>query len=107
MRLQNHLTLASLLPFTLADPVPPIPPPKQQPLSDQQHLLPSHPDSSSSLLNDNGVSVPFFASLERAARLVDIAYCVGTTGISPPFSCVSRCKDFPSLRLIRTWNTGV
>ncbi|KAK4158497.1 lipase A [Chaetomidium leptoderma] len=54
-----------------------------------------------------GVSTPFFAFLERAARLVDIAYCVGTTGISPPFSCVSRCKDFPSLRLLRTWNTGV
>ncbi|KAL2271158.1 hypothetical protein VTJ83DRAFT_529 [Remersonia thermophila] len=54
-----------------------------------------------------GVSLPFFASLERAARLVDIAYCVGTTGISPPFSCVSRCKDFPSLHLERTWNTGI
>jgi pimeloyl-ACP methyl ester carboxylesterase len=54
-----------------------------------------------------GVSIPFFSSLERAARLVDISYCVGTTGISPPFSCVSRCKDFPSLHLERTWNTGV
>ncbi|KAK3695024.1 Alpha/Beta hydrolase protein [Podospora appendiculata] len=54
-----------------------------------------------------GVSVPFFASLERMARLVDITYCVGTTGVSPPFSCASRCKDFPSLDLVRTWNTGV
>lgn len=54
-----------------------------------------------------GVSIPFFASLERLARLVDITYCVGTTGVSPPFSCVSRCKDFPSLHLERTWNTGV
>ncbi|KAL1839246.1 hypothetical protein VTJ49DRAFT_1724 [Mycothermus thermophilus] len=56
--------------------------------------------------SEPGVSLPFFASLERAARLVDITYCVGTTGISPPFSCVSRCKDFPSLHLERTWNTG-
>lgn len=54
-----------------------------------------------------GVSLPFFASLERMARLVDIAYCVGNTGVSKPFSCVSRCKDFPSLRLERTWNTGL
>ncbi|KAG7293085.1 hypothetical protein NEMBOFW57_003131 [Staphylotrichum longicolle] len=54
-----------------------------------------------------GVSTPFFASLERASRLVDITYCVGTSGIAPPFSCVSRCKEFPSLRLVRTWNTGV
>ncbi|KAK5663470.1 hypothetical protein OQA88_3899 [Cercophora sp. LCS_1] len=54
-----------------------------------------------------GVSVPFFASLERFARLVDITYCVGTTGVSPPFSCASRCKDFPTLHLERTWNTGV
>ncbi|KAK3952610.1 Alpha/Beta hydrolase protein [Pseudoneurospora amorphoporcata] len=54
-----------------------------------------------------GVSLPFFASLERMARLVDITYCVGTTGVSKPFSCVSRCKDFPTLRLERTWNTGL
>ena len=55
----------------------------------------------------SGVSVPFFASLERMARLVDITYCVGTTGVTKPFSCVSRCKEFPSLRLERTWNTGL
>ncbi|EGO52508.1 hypothetical protein NEUTE1DRAFT_72200 [Neurospora tetrasperma FGSC 2508] len=41
------------------------------------------------------------------ARLVDITYCVGTTGVSKPFSCVSRCKDFPSMQLERTWNTGL
>ncbi|KAM7207672.1 Alpha/Beta hydrolase fold [Naviculisporaceae sp. PSN 640] len=56
---------------------------------------------------NNGVSVTFFASLERMARLVDIAYCVGTTGISKPFSCASRCKDFPTLTLTKTWNTGI
>ncbi|KAL2184262.1 alpha/beta-hydrolase [Thermothelomyces heterothallicus CBS 203.75] len=56
-----------------------------------------------------GVSAALFSSLERASRLVDITYCVGTagTGIAPPFSCLSRCKDFPWLRLVRTWNTGV
>lgn len=55
----------------------------------------------------NGISNRFFASLERLSRLVDIAYCVGTTGLSRPFDCVSRCKDFPTLSLVTTWNTGV
>ncbi|KAI2614647.1 alpha/beta-hydrolase [Hypoxylon fragiforme] len=53
------------------------------------------------------ISPDLFASLERFSRLVDIAYCVGTTGVNPPFSCASRCKDFPSLDLVTTWNTGV
>ena len=59
------------------------------------------------LAPSGGISVPFFASLERLSRLVDIAYCVGTTGVRQPFTCASRCKDFPTLELITTWNTGV
>ncbi|KAK0631697.1 Alpha/Beta hydrolase protein [Immersiella caudata] len=74
----------------------PLGPPEQHTIS--PHDAPTSPQ---------GVSTPFFASLERLARLVDITYCVGTTGVSPPFSCASRCKDFPSLKLERTWNTGV
>ncbi|KAI1818406.1 Alpha/Beta hydrolase protein [Poronia punctata] len=54
----------------------------------------------------DGVSANFFASIERLSRLVDIAYCVGTSGIRQPFSCISRCKDFPTLELVTTWNTG-
>ncbi|KAK9425063.1 putative Alpha/Beta hydrolase protein [Seiridium unicorne] len=54
-----------------------------------------------------GISNAFFASLERLSRLVDVAYCVGTTGLTRPFECASRCKDFPTLNLITTWNTGV
>ncbi|CAK7243092.1 MAG: hypothetical protein STHCBS139747_004600 [Sporothrix thermara] len=58
---------------------------------------------------DKTISVPLFLSLERYARLVDIAYCVGITGsgISRPFSCVSRCADFPEVRLLSTWSTGI
>ncbi|KAI1385050.1 alpha/beta-hydrolase [Hypoxylon trugodes] len=65
------------------------------------------------LRNQDGGSIPehistgLFASLERLSRLVDITYCVGTTGIAPPFSCASRCDDFPTLDLVTTWNTGV
>ncbi|RWA09040.1 hypothetical protein EKO27_g6062 [Xylaria grammica] len=54
-----------------------------------------------------GISVNLFTSLERLSRLVDITYCVGTSGIRQPFSCISRCKDFPSLELVMTWSTGV
>ena len=53
-----------------------------------------------------GVSNRFFAHLERLSRLVDITYCVGTMGLWRPFECVSRCKDFPTLELVETWNTG-
>ncbi|KAK4176100.1 putative lipase [Triangularia setosa] len=60
----------------------------------------------------NGVSPQFFSSLERLSRLVDISYCVGTPGtggLSPPFSCSSRCGDVDisgRLELIKSWNTG-
>ncbi|KAK2060539.1 lipase [Colletotrichum caudatum] len=66
------------------------------------------------LTNDSKTDVPspivsaeLFRSLERTSRIVDITYCVGTSGISQPFSCVSRCKEFPSFMLVSTWNTGV
>lgn len=81
------------LPFVLAD----------SPITNTQQRPLVQDDAS----KHRGVSIPFFASLERLARLVDITYCVGNTGVSPPFSCVSRCRDFPSLHLERTWNTGV
>lgn len=57
----------------------------------------------------NSISVSLFASLERLARLVDVAYCIGTagTGISKPFQCISRCSGFSTMSLIATWNTGV
>lgn len=53
--------------------------------------------------NDNrAVSAELFADLEQLARIVDISYCVGLTGmgISQPFQCLSRCSDFPSFELI-------
>lgn len=70
---------------------------------DRQQQLPllQHADN-------RNVSAALFAELEELARVVDIAYCVGSTswGISKPFSCLSRCSDFPSFELITTWNTG-
>ena len=59
-------------------------------------------------LTHHPVSPALFTDLEELARIVDITYCVGLTGlgISKPFSCLSRCKDFPEFELITTWNTG-
>ena len=58
--------------------------------------------------NNRTVSVALFSELEELARIVDISYCVGLTsfGISKPFQCLSRCKDFPGFELVTTWNTG-
>lgn len=73
----------------------------------QQRLPIAHHDPDPAPPYQDGVSPGLFASLERTARLVDIAYCVGTPpGVRPPFACPSRCGDFPTVRLLRTWNTG-
>lgn len=77
--------------------------PEAAPPSERPPALPPAPEPAPA------VPLPVFLSLERYARIVDVAYCVGIagTGIAPPFSCASRCADFPELRLVTTWNTGV
>ncbi|KAL7824158.1 Alpha/Beta hydrolase protein [Trichoderma gracile] len=54
----------------------------------------------------SGISVSLFASLERLARLVDVSYCLGNSGIRKPFECISRCDEFPNMTLVNTWSTG-
>lgn len=46
------------------------------------------------------ISRSLFESLEELARIVDISYCVGSTGIQKPFSCLSRCKEFEGFELV-------
>jgi triacylglycerol lipase len=46
------------------------------------------------------ISTDLFNSLEELSRLVDISYCVGTTGVHQPFQCLSHCTDFPDLELL-------
>lgn len=46
------------------------------------------------------VSRSLFESLEELARIVDISYCVGSSGIQKPFSCLSRCKEFEGFELV-------
>jgi pimeloyl-ACP methyl ester carboxylesterase len=72
-------------------------PRRPQPLSSADYQAPAPP----------GVSTTLFASLERLARLVDISYCIGNTGVSKPFACLSRCDEFPNVTLAMTWSTGM
>src|SRR5947208_3016308 len=46
------------------------------------------------------VSQELFSSLEELARIVDITYCVGTTGIYKPFRCAGRCHEFEGFELV-------
>lgn len=90
--------LASLINFLLlglASAAVPVDPQLQVPLLQHAHT-------------NRSVSATLFTELEELARVVDISYCVGLTGlgISEPFSCLSRCKDFPEFELVTTWNTG-
>ncbi|KAI9729604.1 MAG: hypothetical protein M1834_006800 [Cirrosporium novae-zelandiae] len=56
--------------------------------------------------SNRSISISLFRSLEELSRIVDISYCVGTTGIRRPFSCAGRCQDFPNFELVKSWNTG-
>ncbi|KAL8831984.1 MAG: hypothetical protein Q9191_000546 [Dirinaria sp. TL-2023a] len=55
---------------------------------------------------DRNISAELFTDLEELSRIVDISYCVGTTGIQKPFLCASRCQDFEGFELVTTWETG-
>jgi len=80
----------ALAPFTTCSPL------NQHPLS------PTTVDG----MNGGNITIELFAELEEFSRIVDIAYCVGMTGISKPFQCASRCDDFPAFELLDTFNTG-
>ena len=53
---------------------------------------------------DRNISADLFADLEELSRIVDISYCVGTTGIQRPFQCASRCQDFDGFQLVTVRN---
>ena len=48
----------------------------------------------------HNISAELFTDLEELSRIVDISYCVGTTGIQKPFLCASRCTDFQGFELV-------
>ncbi len=65
------------------------------------HVIPFEATES---LKDNGsdrrVSPDLFDSLGELARVVDIAYCIGTTGVQKPFQCLSHCRDLKGFELV-------
>lgn len=50
--------------------------------------------------SDRTVTEALFRELEEAARLADIAYCVGVSGVWRPFGCLSWCGDFEGFELV-------
>ncbi|KAI7343359.1 extracellular lipase [Hortaea werneckii] len=70
------------------------------------HLITSSPtpDPHSDRHHARKVPAQLFSELEELARVVDITYC--SPAIAKPFTCLSRCKDFPHFELITTWDTG-
>ncbi|PGH07624.1 hypothetical protein GX51_01633 [Blastomyces parvus] len=63
-------------------------------------------DTSQNSQKARTVSKELFSSLEELSRIVDITYCVGTTGVYKPFTCAGRCHEFEGFELVTTWNTG-
>jgi hypothetical protein len=58
--------------------------------------------------NRSAISDQLFFDLEELARVVDIAYCVGTAGlgIQKPFQCASRCAEFENFELVTVGTLG-
>ncbi|KAL3457774.1 putative actin-related protein 2/3 complex subunit 1A [Aspergillus heterothallicus] len=56
--------------------------------------------------NERRISPELFESLEDLARIVDISYCVGSTGVQKPFRCLSHCAELKGFELITAWHTG-
>jgi triacylglycerol lipase len=50
--------------------------------------------------SERRVSPDLFESLEELARIVDISYCIGTTGVQKPFQCLSHCRELKGFELI-------
>ena len=90
MRFPKNITIRKLL--LCASVAVGFPAPNQHPF-----IYGSH---EASVSGNHNVSVKLFAELEEFARLVDIAYCVGVTGIQAPFECASRCDEFPGYQLV-------
>lgn len=63
---------------------------------------PQTPFAQAASTNHSSISDRLFVELEELARVVDIAYCVGTAGlgIQKPFQCASRCGEFENFELV-------
>lgn len=56
--------------------------------------------STSNPVTSLNISQDLFTEFEELAHLSDVAYCVGYSGIQPPFKCLGRCSEFPTFQLV-------
>lgn len=52
------------------------------------------------LSHTNEIPSELFGSLSELSRLADISYCVGSSGIQPPFQCLKNCDGFKGFELV-------
>ncbi|KAL2808677.1 Alpha/Beta hydrolase protein [Aspergillus granulosus] len=69
-------------------------------------VLPSEVKAPVDSAPERRISPDLFESLEELARIVDISYCIGTTGVQKPFQCLSHCRELKGFELITAWHTG-
>lgn len=89
---QFFFAIAVLFAFAVAHLVPPA--------ATTTNLVLSAADEQTRTGKHRNVSTKLFEDLEELARLVDISYCVGTTGIYRPFRCLSHCSEFHGFELV-------
>jgi hypothetical protein len=58
-------------------------------------------DASLASRDRDTVPEELFFALDELARIVDVAYCVGTTGVRKPFQCLGRCEEFKGFELVK------
>ena len=51
-------------------------------------------------ITGQNISQDLYLELEELAHIADVGYCVGYTGIRPPFKCLGRCSEFPTFQLV-------
>ena len=55
---------------------------------------------SSKPITGQNISQDLYTEFEELARIADVSYCVGYSGIQPPFKCLGRCAEFPTFQLV-------
>jgi hypothetical protein len=66
----------------------------------RNHIGSRSPQQREASQHDKQISQTLFDDLQELARLVDISYCVGSTGLREPFECLNHCKEFEGFELV-------
>ena len=57
-------------------------------------------------ITGQNISQDLYTELEELARIADVSYCVGYSGIQPPFKCLGRCAEFPTFQLVEVCSSN-